>query len=136
MKKSMQGTKKNLKQNSNAIDREVWAIAAVAAAQLPGNHWRKKYPPKIFTSPQRKTIYHALVCGDRSLVEISDEFYELKNYRDTIKMVNSATSVITRGYSFYAVQAAEIMLWSILQARLETHPLKPRKSRAKKGFTH
>lgn len=136
MKKFTQETKKNSKQNSNAIDREVWAIAAVAAAQLPGYHWKDKYPPKIFTSPQRKTIYHALVCGGRSLVEISDEFYELKNYRDAIKMVNACYSVISRSYSFYAVEAAEIMLWAILQARLQTHPLKPRKSRAKQGFTH
>jgi len=50
--------------------------------------------------------------------------------------VNASYSVISRSYSFYAVEAAEIMLWAILQTRLQTHPLKPRKSRAKKGFTH
>lgn len=135
MKKSTRGTKKNSKQNSNATDREVWAIAAISAAALPGDYWRKKYPPKIFTSPERKTIYHAMVCGGRSLAEISNEFYELKNYQNTIKMIYAANSVILRGYAFYAKEAAEIMLRSILEARLKTHPIKPRKSRAKMGFT-
>ena len=76
-----------------------------------------------------------MVCGGRSLAEISNEFYELKNYQNTVKMIYAANSVILRGYAFYAKEAAEIMLRSILEARLKTHPIKPRKSRAKMGFT-
>ena len=70
------------------------------------------------------------------MAEVSNEFFELKTYSDTIKMVYAAHAVILKGYSFYAAQAADIMLKEILRTRMKNHPLKPRKSRAKKGFTH
>lgn len=70
------------------VDRERWAIALALRASHGYHTMAQTCCPAAFTSKVRSELYQSVVFGNRSLIELNDEFGHLERFQFELGILN------------------------------------------------